>query len=103
MELQGKKMVRRIATTAKIPIAPYLLSEVKLDFQRKFKSLKAWHNIPLDLIINFDQTPLPYVCSSNDTLEVKGKSSVPIKGKGKKLQITGTFAISMMGNSSQCN
>ena len=97
MELQGKKMVRRIATTGKIPIAPYLLSEVKLDFQRKFKSLKAWHNIPLDLIINFDQTPLPYVCSSNNTLEVKGKSSVPIKGKGKKLQITGTFAISMTG------
>ena len=97
MELQGKKMVRRMATTAKIPIAPYLLSEVKLDFQRKFKSLKAWHNKPLDLIINFDQTPLPYVCSSNNTLEVKGKSSVPIKGKGKKLQITGTFAISMTG------
>ena len=37
MEQNDKKMVRRMATTAKIPVAPGLLSEVKLDYQRKFK------------------------------------------------------------------
>ena len=58
-EKLGRKMISRMATTAKIPIAPALLSETKLDFQRKIKELQAWHEIPENLIINFDQTPLP--------------------------------------------
>ncbi len=62
-EKLGKKMTSRMATTAKIPIAPALLNETKLDFQRKIKGLQAWHEIPEDLIVNFDQTPLPYVCT----------------------------------------
>ena len=61
MEQDGKKVVCRMATTAKIPVAPGLLSEVKLDYQRRFKQLKTWHNIPEALILNFDQTPLPYI------------------------------------------
>ena len=58
-EKLGRKITSRMATTAKIPIAPALLSETKLDFQRKIKELQAWHKIPENLIINFDQTPLP--------------------------------------------
>ena len=50
----GRKMTSRMATTAKISIAPALLNKTKLDFQRKIKSLQAWHQIPEDLIINFD-------------------------------------------------
>jgi len=97
MIVEGRRMVRRMATTAKVPIAPGLLKEVKLDYQRKFKSLQAWHDIPEDLILNFDQTPLPYICSTKHTLEVQGTKNVPIVGKGKKKQITGTFTISMSG------
>ena len=97
MECESRKMVRRMGTTAKIPIAPAIHSEIKLDFQRKFKCLLEWHEISLSLVINFDQTPLPYVCSSNQTLEERGKKDIPIKGKGKKKQITGIFAISMTG------
>ena len=98
MEKEGKKMVRRMATTAKIPVAPGLLSEVKLDYQRKFKQLQSWHDIPEALILNFDQTHLPYVCSAKHTLDIRGSKSVPIVGKGKKKQITGTFTtISMAG------
>ena len=52
-------MTRRIATTARIPEAPALVAETKLDFQRKIRQLQSWHSIPDDLIINFDQTPLP--------------------------------------------
>ena len=40
LEQDKKKMVRRMATTAKIPVAPGLLSEVKLDYQRKFKQVE---------------------------------------------------------------
>ena len=90
-------MCRRKATTEKVPIAPGLLREAKLNFQRQIKELQEWHQIPDDLIINFDQTPLSYVCSPNHTLHLKGGKSVPIVGKGKSKQITGTFSCTMSG------
>ena len=93
----GHKMSSRMDTTARIPIAPALLSEMKLNFQHKIKDLQAWREIPQDLIINFDQTPLPYICTSNRTYHEKGASNVPLVGKGKKKQITGTFTVTMSG------
>lgn len=98
METMGKKMTRRIATTSKAPIAPGILQETKLHFLRKIKQLQAWHDTPEDFIHNFDQTPLPYVCSSGHTLHEKGAKSVPIVGKGIKKQITGTFTVSKSVN-----
>ena len=98
METIGRKMTRRIATTARVPVAPALLSETKLDFQRKIRQVQTWHSIPYDLIINFDQTPLLYIVTGNSTLHEKGAKSVPLQGKGKKKQITGTFAVSMTGD-----
>ena len=86
-----------MATTAKIPIAPVLLSETKLDFQRKIKELQASHEIAEDLIINFDQTPLPYVCTGKRTYHTKSATNVPLVGKGKKKLVTGTFTITMSG------
>ena len=79
MEKDGNKMVQRKGTTAKIPVAPGILKEVKLDYQRKIRDAVQRYNIPGDLIINFYQTPLSYVCT---------------RGKGKTKQITGTFAVS---------
>ena len=38
------------------------------------------------------------MCAPNHTLAPKGSSSVPLIGKGKKKQITGTFAVSMTGD-----
>ena len=45
MEKEGEKMCRRKATTEKIPIAPGLLKEPKLNFQRQIKELQIWHQI----------------------------------------------------------
>ena len=56
--------------------------------------MQSWHSIPDNLIINFDQTPLPYVVTDNSTLNEKDTKSVPLQGKGKKKKITGTFAVS---------
>ena len=97
MEKEGKKMCRRKGTTAKIPIAPGLLKEVKLKYQREIQSIQKRHNIPDDMILNFDQTPLSYVSSPGHTLHFKGASNVPLVGKGKKKQITGTFTVSKSG------
>ena len=98
MDTLGRKMTRRIAITARIPVAPALLAETKLDFQRKICQLQSLHSIPDDLIINFGQTPLPYVVTGNSTLNEKGAKSVPLQGKGKKKQITGAFRVSMTGD-----
>ena len=40
-----KKMVRRIATTSKIPVTPGLTEEEKFMFQRKIQELVIWHKI----------------------------------------------------------
>ena len=93
----GKKMTWRKGTTDKIPVSPGLIKEAKLNYQRMIKQLQSWHDIPDDLIINFDQTSLSYVSASNHTLEVQGATSVPLIGKGKKKQITGTFAVTKSG------
>ena len=85
-------MCRRKAATEKIPVAPGLLKEAKLHFQRQIKQIQEWHQIPDDLIINFDQTPLPYVCTQNHTLHFKSGKSVSLVGKGKSKQITCTFS-----------
>ena len=98
IEKEEKKMVRRIGNTAKIPIAPGILSETKLHFQRKIKGVQLQYNIPDELIINFDSTPLAFVCSPNHTLDYQGNHSIPLVDTGKKKQITGTFAISMSGS-----
>ena len=97
IERTGTKMTQRIATTAKIPIAPGILSEEKLTFQRKIRQCKLWHEIPNDLVLNFDQTPLSYICTGKTTLEERGTKNVPLVGKGKQKQITGTFTITAMG------
>ena len=97
MDASGRKMSRRMATTARIPVAPGILKETNLDFQRRKKILQERYQVPDDLILNFDQTPLPYVCVSNHTLHEKGASSVPLVGKGKKKQITGTFTVTKSG------
>ena len=53
-------------TTEKTPISTGLLREAKLHFQHKIKQIQTWHNIPDELIPNFDQTPLSYICCPNN-------------------------------------
>ena len=77
--------------------SPGLLREAKLQFQRKIKQIQTWHNIPDELILNFDQTPLSYICSPNHTLHFRGAKNVPLVSRGKTKQITGTFTCTKSG------
>ena len=83
-----RKTVRRMATTSKVPIASGLLREEKYTFQKKINELGKWHNIPPDLVLNFDQTPLLYITVGNMTLElnVQHRFQLKVKGKANKLQ-----------------
>ena len=53
--------VRRMPTTAKIPIPDKARKEIELAFMHKVVQKVEKHNIPHSLIINADQTPSKYV------------------------------------------
>lgn len=90
--------VKRKATTAKPLIAPGLIKEVGLSFYKEINEIVHAHKIPPELIINIDQTPLPFVLISKYTLEKKGTSRVPVLGTSDYRQITGTFGITLSGH-----
>ena len=77
----GQKVTSRTDNTAKIPIGPALLNGTKLNFQCKIKELQAWHVVAEDLIINFDQLPLPHICRGKRTYHRKGAANIPLVGK----------------------
>ena len=56
------------------------------------------NEIPPDLIMNLDQTPLKYVPVSHHTMAKKGAKSVSIAGSSDKRCITGTFVITLAGD-----
>ena len=74
-------------TNGKIePIKRFLLEE-KLTFQRRIALIIEEHDIPKELILNLDQTPLSYVSPGKYTFNPKGAETVPIKGiDDKRLQ-----------------
>ena len=78
MDTLGRKMTQLIATTARISVAPAFLAKTKLEFQRKIRQLQSWHSIPDNLIINFEQIPLPYIVTGNSTLHERSAKSVPL-------------------------
>ena len=59
--LRRMGFVRRMATTAKIPIPDKARKEIELVFMHKIVQKVEKHNIPYSLIINADQTPWKYV------------------------------------------
>ena len=86
MDQEDKKMLR------KNTCRPWSIKRSQLHFQQQIKLMQEWHQIPDDLIINLEQTSLSDVCSPNHTLHFKGGKSVPLVGKEKSKQITGTFS-----------
>ena len=93
--LKPKEWSKRKDTTGKIePINQFLLEE-KLTFQKRIASIIEEHDIPKELILNLDQTPLSYVFPGKYTFNPKGAKTVPIKGIDVRRQITASFTVSM--------
>ena len=76
---------------------PQLLAKEKFTFQRNISALVSEHDIPPSLIININQTPMPYVNTGKYTFSFKGAKNIPIKGVDDKRQITATFSVSCTG------
>ena len=73
------------------------LEEEKFSYQREISRIILNHDIPLDLVLNLDQTPLSYVSPGKCTFCLKRTTTVPIKGVNDKRQITATFTVSASG------
>ena len=96
--LRSMDWVKRKATTGKVEPFTQFLAEEKFTFQKAISTYVYDHDIPTDLIINLDQTPLSNVSPGKYTFNMKGVKHVPIKGVDDKRQITTTFAVSASGD-----
>ena len=83
--------VKRKATTAKVPISPGFIKEIGFTFYQSIKTIADTFDIPSDLILNLEQTPLPYCLISQYTMVKKGSKRVAIAGSADHRQITGMY------------
>ena len=63
--------------TCKVELSAQLLAEEKFTFQKATAKAIQDNDIPLDLVINLDQTPLCYISPGTYTFHFKGRKRVP--------------------------
>ena len=90
--------VKRKGTTGKVEPCSKFLEEEKFTFQRAIAKAVSDHDIPMELVLNLDQTPLSYVSPGKYTFDLKGSKTVPIKDVDDKRQITATFTVTASGS-----
>ena len=93
--LKSIECSKRKGTTGKIESSKQFLLKEKLTFQERIASIIEEHDIPKELILNPDQTPLSYVSPERQTFDSKDAKTVPIKVIDDKRQIIATFTVSM--------
>ena len=59
--LKGTDLGQRKRTTGKVKPCPKFIEEKKITFQRAISKFVSDHDIPLELVLNLDQTPPCYV------------------------------------------
>ena len=64
-------LVKRKASTG-VKVDPEVFKDLQTQFLSDIRTVVKMTDIPLDLIINWDQTAIKYVPVSNWTQEVKG-------------------------------
>ena len=89
-------LVKRKASTG-VKVDPEVFKDLQTHFLSDIRTVVKIMDIPLDLIINWDQTAIKYVPVSNWTQEVKGSKRIEIAGIDNKRQITATLAATAGG------
>ena len=69
---QRMAFMRRMKTTGKVEIPEGAKQEPELLHLHNTVTLEEEHNIPQNLVLNLDQTPLKYVPVSHNTMAKKG-------------------------------
>ena len=87
---------RRGTTTAKTDVKNF--EEMKSQFLFDICSIAVMEEVPSDLIINWDQTSVHYIPTSQWTMEKQGSKHVEIIVADDKRQITAMLAGSLAGD-----
>ena len=96
--LKRMGFVRRKGTTQKcMSLTPYEFAQKKEAFLNSVSSMVNAHNIPPELVLNWDQGGTNLMPSSSYTLEKQGATRVEIAAVNDKKQIAATFAVSLSG------
>ena len=69
--LNSMNWVKRKGTTGKVEPSPQFLVEEIFSFQMAISKVVYEHDIPSELVINLDQTPLSYINLENTHLTLK--------------------------------
>lgn len=86
---------RRGTNAGKVSVAHF--EELKEFFLADISAEVVMNDIPDELILNWDQTPLRLVPPGDWTMHKSGEELVPIAKLDDKRQITGVFAVSLAG------
>ena len=78
-------LVKRKASTG-VKVDPEVFKDLQTQFLSDIRTVVKMMDIPLDLLISWDQTAIKYVPLSNWTQEVKGSKRIEIAGIDDKRQ-----------------
>ena len=86
--------VKRKGATGKVGPYAKFLEEEKFSSQLAISKFVSEHDISIDLVPNVDQTSVSYVSLGKYTFDLKGSTTVAIRGVNDRRKITATFAVS---------
>ena len=95
--LRRMGFVRRAKTSAKVEIPEGARKEIEYQFLHQVVSMIERHNIPDELVLNFDQTPTKLVPVGRMTMAQRNSTDVVLAGAADKRSITATFAVTLCG------
>ena len=92
-----KFVKRRGSTQVKAKLSVADIAKLRKSYLLQIKGMVDAHNIPSQLVINWDQAGVKLVPSSNWTLEQEGAERVEIARLNDKRQVTATLAGTLSG------
>ena len=91
-------LVQRKPTTSKSRINEIEFATQKKAFLEDLVTTVQMEEIPVELILNWDQTEIKLVPASSSTMEQKGVKRVEVVGQNDKCLITAIFCGSLQGD-----
>ena len=86
---------RKCSNARKVAVPRFL--EIQGDFLADIQAEVVMNEIPAELVLNWDQTALHLVPTSQWTMHKSGEKVVPITNSDDKCQITAVLVITMSG------
>ena len=87
--------VKQKATTIKPKVTVSNFDQLKFQHLMDIKAIVTMEEIPDDIVVNWDQTAIKYIPSSNWTMDKEGSKRVEVVDIDDKHQIAATFAASL--------